>query len=161
MAIYLNGRGYGFAVFEGPLAPVDWGVVEVRAKDKRAQLLDRVREQLGRYVPNVLVVQNMLDPRTRRTHRIRRLNESIIELAEELCIVLASYSREEVRRCFEYIGPVNKDRIAAAIAKHIPELERFVPPRRKPWMSEDARMGVFDAAALTLTFFHEHGQTGR
>jgi hypothetical protein len=120
MRIHLNSRGYGFALFEGSMAPVDWGVVEVRTTDKRAQLLERVREQLERFVPDVVVVQNMTDPRTRRTHRIRRLNETVMELAEELCIGLMTYSRDEVRRCFDYVGPVNKDRIAAAIAKHVP-----------------------------------------
>ncbi len=158
MAIHLNARGYGFAVFEGHLAPVDWGVVEVRAKHKRVQLLERVRSQLEQYVPDVLVVQNMLDPYTRRSHRIRRLNALIIELAEDMCVALVSYSRGEVRKCFAYLGAVNKDRIAAAIARHIPEFERFLPPPRKVWMSEDARMGIFDATALVLTFFHTHGQ---
>jgi hypothetical protein len=157
MGIHLNSRGYGFALFEGPLAPIDWGVVEVRRTNKRVQLLDRVRAQFERFVPDIVVLQNTTDPRTRRTHRIRHLNEMVMELAEELCIGLVTYSRDDMRRCFDYVGPVNKDRIAAAIAKHIPELDRFVPPVRKPWMSEDARMGIFDAAALVLTFFHKAG----
>jgi hypothetical protein len=38
---------------------------------------------------------------------------------------------------------------------HIPAFERYVPPPRKPWKSEDARMGIFDAAALALTFFKD------
>ncbi|WP_156527887.1 hypothetical protein [Bradyrhizobium stylosanthis] len=42
---------------------------------------------------------------------------------------------------------------AERIAKHIPAFEQYVPPPRKPWMSEDRRMGLFDAAALALTFF--------
>jgi len=47
---------------------------------------------------------------------------------------------------------VTKDTIAAAIAKHIPAFERFLPPPRKLWKSEDARMGIFDAAALASRF---------
>ena len=31
----------------------------------------------------------------------------------------------------------------------------YVPPERKPWMSEDPRMGIFDAAALAWMYFHE------
>ena len=46
-----------------------------------------------------------------------------------------------------------KQMVAEAIAKHIPAFERYVPPPRKPWMSEDSRMGLFDAAALGLVFF--------
>jgi hypothetical protein len=43
------------------------------------------------------------------------------------------------------------------IAKHIP-FEQHVPPPRKPWKSEDARMGLFDAAALALVFFQKAGE---
>jgi hypothetical protein len=46
-------------------------------------------------------------------------------------------------------------RARCARAKHIPAFERHVPPPRKPWMSEDARMGLFDAAALALIFFQK------
>jgi hypothetical protein len=45
------------------------------------------------------------------------------------------------------------------IAKHIPAFERYIPPPRKPWMSEDPRMGLFDAVALGLVFFQEQGFT--
>jgi hypothetical protein len=48
---------------------------------------------------------------------------------------------------------VTKHKIAEAIAKHIPALDLYVPPARKPWMSENARMGIFDAAALAWLFF--------
>jgi hypothetical protein len=40
------------------------------------------------------------------------------------------------------------------IAKRMPAFEPFQPAPRKPWQSEDARMGIFDAAALALTFYH-------
>jgi hypothetical protein len=39
-------------------------------------------------------------------------------------------------------------------------LGRFLPPPRKLWKSEDARMGIFDAAALALTFFYTVDQNG-
>ena len=48
---------------------------------------------------------------------------------------------------------MTKHGIAQTIAKHIPALSLYLPPARKPWMSEDARMGLFDAAALALMFF--------
>ena len=54
-----------------------------------------------------------------------------------------------------FAGFVNKQMLAELIAKHIPAFERYVPPPRKPWKSEDARMGIFDAAALALVFFQK------
>ena len=50
-------------------------------------------------------------------------------------------------------GVLNKQSLAETIARHIPAFARYLPPPRKPWMSEDSRMSLFDAAALALTFF--------
>ena len=61
-------------------------------------------------------------------------------------------------RAFEDSGFVNKLMLAELIAKHIPAFERYVPPPRKPWMSEDSRMGLFDAAALALVFYKKEGR---
>jgi hypothetical protein len=58
---------------------------------------------------------------------------------------------------FAEFGLPNKHSMAELIAKHIPALEHYLPPPRKPWMSEDARMGIFDAAALALVFFQRAG----
>jgi hypothetical protein len=156
-SIYLNSRGFAFTIFEGALAPLDWGVVEVRGKEKRQRLLLRAGALISRYVPDVLVLQDTSHNGTQRTHRIRHLNEAIAESAEGYCIPVLSYSRADVYRCFEYLGAVSKDRIAAEISKNIPALERFLPPRRKAWMNEHPRMGIFDAAALVLTFFYTQG----
>jgi hypothetical protein len=159
-AIYLNSRGFAFVLFEGPLAPRDWGAVEARGKDKRARLLARIDGLLSRYKPDVLVLQNTSHNGTHRPHRIRHLNEAVAETAERYGLQVLSFSRAEVREHFAYLGSVTKDTIAAAIAKRIPAFERFVPPPRKLWKSEDARMGIFDAAALVLTFFQANGQWG-
>lgn len=154
LAIYLNSRGFAYAIFEGETAPLDWGAVEVRGEDKRTRVLLRVGSLLSRYVPDVVVLQDTGDRGTRRNHRIRRLNEDVAEHAESFCIPITTFSRAQVQRCFQYLGAVTKDNLAAEIAKDIPAFERFLPPARKVWKSEDARMGIFDAAALVLTYFH-------
>jgi hypothetical protein len=61
-------------------------------------------------------------------------------------------SRTEVREVFARVDALTKRDIALAVAKQIPAFERYLPPVRKPWMSEDARMSLFDAAALALIF---------
>ena len=45
------------------------------------------------------------------------------------------------------------------IATNVAALAHYVPPRRKAWMAEPARMALFDAAALGLTFLSLHGQS--
>jgi hypothetical protein len=50
-------------------------------------------------------------------------------------------------------GASSKQEIAAAIANRFPELAPRLPRFRKPWMSEDYRMSIFDAVALGLIYF--------
>lgn len=91
---------------------------------------------------------------TGRARRIRELNRRAAELADQRGVRVKTYSRTQVIEYFAELGAVTKHKIAEAIAKHIPALDLYVPPARKPWMSENARMGIFDAAALALMFFH-------
>jgi hypothetical protein len=160
-AIYLNSRGFAFVLFEGPVTPRDWSVVEARGKDKRERILSRIDGLLSRYKPDVVVLQDTSQTGTDRPHRIRRLNETIVETAEGHGFFVFTFSRAEVRQHFAYLGSVTKETIAAAIAKQIPAFERFLPPPRKLWKSEDARMGIFDAAALALTFFKDGSDAKR
>jgi hypothetical protein len=46
-----------------------------------------------------------------------------------------------------------KHQIAVVIAGKFPELAPRLPPVRKPWMTEDARMAIFDAVALALAHY--------
>lgn len=154
LAVYPNTRGIAFTLFEGPLVPVDWGVMEVRAKDKNNGCLRRVSLLIERYGPDVLVLQDMRAPDTRRARRVIDLNRRIGSLARRYRMWRVAVSRAQVRECFCEVHKPTKQSIAEAIAKRIPAFKRFVPPPRKIWKSEDPRMGLFDAAALALTFFH-------
>lgn len=153
MAIYPNTRGFAFVLFEGSLAPVAWQVVEVRGKRKNRQCLQAIARLFGRYEPDVLVLQDTKEGGTRRSRRIRDLNDAIEVFADTQSVPVVTYSRDQVRQCFAEVGTATKGAIAEAIAKRIPMFGRFVPPVRKIWMSEDARTGLFDAIGLVLTFF--------
>ena len=58
--------------------------------------------------------------------------------------------RDSVLKTFEPSG-TTKHEIALAIAQAFPELTSRLPRKRRPWMSEDESMNVFDAVALALT----------
>jgi hypothetical protein len=160
-AIYLQSRGFAFVLFEGWLAPVDWGVYDARGAGKNARCLDRIESLFDLHTPDVLVLQNMSEGGTHRVHRIRVLNRRAAELAHERDIVVRTYSRAQVVGHFEEQGATTKHEIAEAIAKHIPALNLYVPPARRTWMSEDGRMGVFDAAGLAFVFFQREGGLNR
>jgi hypothetical protein len=153
LAIYLQSRGFAFVLFDGWLAPVDWGVYDARGADKNARCLDRIDSLLALHTPDVLILQDMSESGTRRAHRIRELNRDAAELADQRGMLVRTYSRAQVVEHFEELGAVTKQTIAETIAKHIPALSLYVPPARKPWMSEDARMGIFAAAALAWMYF--------
>ena len=157
LAIYPQSRGFAFALFEGWLAPVDWGVQEVRGRDKNARCLKRIASLFALHAPDVLVLQDMSEHGTRRARRIKQLNQLIAERAERQGIPVYTYSRAQVLERFaNHQGAMTKQRLAEAIAKYLPALNLYVPPARKPWMSEDARMGIFEAAALAWMFFQSN-----
>jgi hypothetical protein len=164
ISIYLNSRGFAFVRFKRLVTArdwniVDWSIVEARG-DKREQIVTRVESWFASFAqnqPHTVVLQDTSHTGTHRPHRIRHLNQAIAKLAQRYRLPTAFVSRSEVRRHFSYLGNITKDSIAAAIAEHIQDFKRLrvLPPPRKPWQSEDARMGIFDAAALALTFFYK------
>lgn len=157
LAIYLSSRGFAFSLFEGPLSPYDWGVHAARGPRKNASCLLRIEKIVATYEPDALVTQDTTNDGTRRAHRIQQLNLSIAEMADARGIPTHAYSRTHVRDCFASLPIVTKQSIAETIAKNIPAFGRYLPPQRKPWMSEHSRMALFDAAALALTHFQTHG----
>lgn len=157
VAVYLNTRGFAFVVFESSLSPVDWGLRETRGPQKNCRCITKIERIVDRYRPSVLILQDTSLEGARRTQRIRDLNEDVVELAAIREIPVCAYSRTDVLTAFSEFGVETKRDLALVIAKHIPAFERHLPPPRKPWMSEDARMSLFEAAALALTFFHSAG----
>ena len=155
LCIYPSAKGFGYAVFEGPRSLVDWGVKGVYGENKNAQCLRKVRELLAFYRPDVLVTEGYKGAGSRRGSRIRELIDAITALAAKEDVACTSFSRTDVRNCF---GSTAKREIAQSIAREFTELEPRLPPVRRIWMSEDARMNIFDAVALGMTFFHTKGR---
>ena len=58
-----------------------------------------------------------------------------------------------MKQAFSESGASNKYEIAVAIANRFPELAPRLPRFRKPWMSEDYRMSIFDAVGFAVSFF--------
>jgi hypothetical protein len=156
-AIYPNARGFAFVVFEGPFAPVDWGTTAARGSNKNQHCLRMLAKLVSRYQPELLVLQDASAEAARRAERIRSLHAAIRMFAESEGIQVVSVARESVRKTFSYLDAPTKHQIAVAILRHIPMFERLLPRVRKPWMSEDARMGIFDATSLVFAYFDANG----
>ena len=106
---------------------------------------------IAHYQPGVIVLEDHLVKHSRRSARIRTLSKKIIIVAESCNIGLALLSREQVRRVFFAQGQGIKYALAQMLATRFPEeLGSRLPPKRRPWMSEDYRMDIFDAVALAV-----------
>jgi hypothetical protein len=156
-AIYPNPKGFAFVIFEGPSRPMDWGLKEANARRRNAHCVKLAQTLLSQYRPQVLIVEEPSTRRSRRCERICRLNRSLRRSGERLGIDVHLICRAEVRQCFSEEGARTKFEVATAISKRFACFEHWLPPARKPWMAEDTRMSVFDAAAFALAYYRSAG----
>ena len=158
LAAFPSTKGFGYAVFEGQNSLIDWGVKSALGAQKNRESLQKMRELLTFYHPDVVVLEDYEGQGSRRARRIEILINLITAHAEREGMRTASFCRAEMRACF---GLTAKREIAEAIVRDFPELEPRLPPVRKIWMSEDRRMNIFDATALAITFFNTKSRTKR
>jgi len=152
LGIDLSSRGFGFALFEGPNRLIDWGVKQTR-KDRREKTIGHIRQLVKLYRPGVIVTDDYQTGGRRRPERVRELIQVISEVADDLRVRHHITSWFQVKATFSRWDAKTKHEIATQIAELLPELAPRVPPRRKPWMSEDYRMSIFDAVAYCLTYY--------
>ena len=153
MSVFPNARGIAHVVFEGPDSPVDWGICDPRGDRRKHQAIRLIAARVDRYSPDILILRDRAGMRPGRNWRHAMLVEALEKLAKRKGISIARYSRDQVRRSFSSLGLPTRYAIVQAIAKQVPIFETYVPPVRKIWKAEDRRMGMFDAAALALTFY--------
>jgi hypothetical protein len=160
LAIDPTSRGFGFIILEGPRLVVDWGVKSGRADsiEREQQLLRRVGDLMHQYRPHVVISEKMGAPGSRRCGRVRLFIAAMENMAVWQQMAVRRIPLSQVRRVFIAFGARNKHEIACVIAMQLPEIAARLPRRRKPWMTEDYRMAIFDAAALALTYFYARGR---
>ncbi|MEP7010179.1 MAG: hypothetical protein ABJC13_07635 [Acidobacteriota bacterium] len=145
VAIDPTTRGFAYAVLEGSEDLIDWGLVHVLLRTD-AKILSRAEQLFDRCLPDLLVLEDGRG--TRRRTRACHLIKDIEDLAKHRGLPVVRVSRARVR---DVLKPaVTKQEIAEAISRVFPELAPRLPRFRKPWMSEDERMNIFDAVSLAL-----------
>jgi hypothetical protein len=160
LGVSASPRGFAFVLFQQPTAPFDWGVKEIRGAHKSALTLLAIKKLIRQYRPKTIVIEET-GKDSHRGPRIRALYRSIVELAQRERITVVRYTRAQVRATFATENARTRPEIAAAIAARIPAFAPKLPPLRKIWMSEDSRQGLFDAAALGVTYYrHQTASSG-
>ena len=153
LAIAPLSRGLGYAVMEGPDKLVACGNKAI-LRNKNAGALAWVRKFIQFYQPDVLVLPDVKGKDTRRATRIKTLHRNIVALAQKQQLKVRLVSITQVRERLLGNQKGTKQAVAEALAKTFPvELASRLPPKRRPWMSEDPRMDIFDAVGLAAVFW--------
>lgn len=151
LGIHPSSRGFGWALFEGPLVPFDWGTVSVNG-DKNANALARFEQLLDQYEPRTVALESFDDEDSQRSPRVRKLYRGLINRAEARGIKVCVYSRSEISNTFVGANAKTREEIAVAVAERIAVLRSRLPKPRKPWQSEHPNIALFAAAACALTY---------
>lgn len=147
LAVDPTSKGFGFAVIEVDLFLVDYGLARVWSP-RRREFIDKAYGIVEKYRPVMIIL-----PRVGPAKERGRTRAKVSALAAHLRLhhyAVVVLPREIVLKTFGPSG-TTKHEIAVAIAKAFPELTSRLPRKRRPWMSEDESMNVFDAVALALT----------
>jgi hypothetical protein len=150
LALYPTTRGFGFVLFDDERRPIDWGLVGIRDGDKNVAAMKGMARVIVRTRPTLIVAEDTRPTSAKRHPRIGRLHAMLLAHARVHRIPFRRFSRAQVLR---YFNVLTKAELALTIAHALPQLAPRLPPRRKPWMSEDARQSLFDAAALGMMAF--------
>jgi hypothetical protein len=153
LAVALSTRGFGFVVMEGQKTIIECGGRVATGGKKNAQSVAKAEKLLNFYQPDVLVLQDVQAKGSHRAPRIKTLNRQIKAVAEKRKIRVKLISGKQMRTLLLGNAKGTKQEMAEALAAQFPdELASRLPPKRKPWKSEDARMDIFDAVALAAAF---------
>lgn len=152
LAISLSTRGFGYAVIEGENMIVECGKKRIYG-DKNAGSLAGIEKMIARYQPSHFVLQDVKAKGARRDKRIKKLHQKVVTLAAKHKIKAAEISGKELRSTLLGNEDGTRQEIAELLAKRFPdELASRLPQKRRAWESEDARMDIFDALALAVSW---------
>jgi len=148
LAIDPTHRGFGYVVLEGPDHLIDWCVRHVQGAKNKATI-QAASDLISFYHPQILVLEDISSKNYRRRRRVRDLIEALDQLGRSRGLSVRRIAQAKVKKT---LSVSNKAQMARAIAVWFLVLTRYLPPERKPWMSEDIRMAIFDAAGFAVAF---------
>jgi hypothetical protein len=153
LALALTSRGLGYAVLEGETSLIDNGHTSVRNGDKNATCLAKVEKLATLYRPDALILEDVAAKGSRRHLRIKRLHREVEAFAKKHKLAVKIISGRQSRRLLLGNEHETRQERAEGLTKRFPiELAFRLPPKRRPWESEDSRMDIFDAVGLAVAY---------
>jgi hypothetical protein len=144
-------RSVAFALLDGPDCLSDWGTKSTGKADS-ARALEVIGALATRFQPQILAIEDCTARASRRCPRVRKLLHDLASIVPPSVTIRRIPIGRLALTCGNGL-PQTKYERALALAKRFPELQPRLPRFRKPWMSEDVRVNVFDALALALACF--------
>ena len=156
LVIALSSRGFGYTIMEGSDRLIKYGR-KTASGNKNIRCLIQIKQLIDFFRPEVMVLQNMAIKSCKRASRIKKLNSKIIESTKKRRIPVNLFSTEQVRRAFAADESGTEHGRAKIVAEQFPEaLGPRLPPKRRAGHNENARMDIFDAAAMGWTYYKFH-----
>jgi hypothetical protein len=150
LAVAPSTKGFGYAIMEEDGMLVNWGTKSV-GKDKNKETLSKVDELISDYQPHVITVEDARAKGSRRNPRIKRLLDKLATGKAAQTREVIRFSRVNLFKAFLAETKGTKHKLAEVLSKYFPqELGCRLPPKRKPWMSENPQLDVFLAVGLAL-----------
>lgn len=153
MAIFPNAIGFGYAVMKDAITVEDAQVVAIKQRPIDNQLvLNKVREKIAYFEPETIVVENT--NQSKKSKRVSKLIQGIIDFAEERGVEVATYSRDDIRFVFSNFNAHSKHEIAKVIAENVDLMKHRLMKKRRCFEGEAYATGSFDAVSLGVTHFY-------
>jgi hypothetical protein len=138
-------HGFAYALTEGPRRLVDWKTKGVPVYGQKAvRVLD---DLLIRSRP--LFVAFDRGAARKKRNRGRSFGMAVKKACQARGIMILGITSQHTDSLASRPRP-NKWDVADAIVKFFPDTATNLPPRRKPWQSEDDRIGLFMALAAAV-----------
>lgn len=150
LTLYANAFGLSYLISKSPKQIIEFGMKHISKKESNC-FLKRLDVLLDYFQPMLIILRDFDHPKHKISKKYQGIWQAIEKRAEELGLEIYKYSREQVKEVFASFQAKTKFEISEVISSWYPQLKGRSPRKRKPWLSEDNQMGIFDAFSLMLT----------
>lgn len=156
LALFVYSRGVGIAVMEDAMTVINaCNVVVHRYPIQNRDLLNKVKEKIDFYMPDVVILEDAKGYGSRKSKRVSKVIGLIEKYGLQKSLTIKKYSRNDIRYVFSSFGAHSKYQIAKVISQNVKQLPIKLPEKRKSHQPEHYSMTIFDAIALGITHYYQ------
>jgi hypothetical protein len=156
LSLFVYSRGVGVAVMEDALTVLNaYNVVVHSYPIQNRELLEKIKEKIDFYLPEVIILENADGYGSRKSKRVSKVIKLIEEHAASREIKITKYSRNDIRFVFASFNAHSKYEIAKVISENVKNLPLTLPEKRESHKPEHYSMTIFDAISLGITHYYQ------